>query len=121
MKQFRTGYFFAYQDQNEVKVQAVNEDVQKSLASYATGKEPTLNTFATAVNATIDYDQKMQEGSTEQLYGAPTLYSAEETGYTASEKSSVGLWIGVAVLIVVAVGGTIGIVFVVRKKKAAAK
>lgn len=117
--QFRTGYFFAYQDQNEIKVQAVDEDVQKSLESYATGNEPTLNTFATAVNASIAYDQKMQEKSTEQLYGTPTLYSAEETGYTESEKSSVGLWIGIAALIVVAVGGTVGIVFAVRKKRAA--
>lgn len=119
--QFRTGYFFAYQDQNEIKVQAVDEDVQKSLESYATGKEPTLNTFATAVNATIAYDQKMQDKSTELLYGATTLYSAEETGYTASEKSSVGLWIGIAALIVVAVGGTVGIVFAVNKKKGTAK
>ncbi len=119
--QFRTGYFFAYQDQNEIKVQAVDEDVQKSLESYATGNEPTLNTFATAVNASIAYDQKMQEKSTEQLYGTPTLYSAEESGYTESGKSSVGLWIGVAALIVVAVGGTIGIVCAVRKKKRATK
>ncbi len=119
--QFRTGYFFAYQDQNEIKVQAVDEDVQKSLESYAIGKEPTLNTFATAVNSTIAYDKLMQDKSTELLYGAPTLHSAEETGYTASEKSSVGLWIGVAALIVVAVGGTIGIVFAVRKKKGTAK
>ncbi len=119
--QFRTGYFFAYQDQNEIKVQAVDEDVQKSLESYATGNEPTLNTFATAVNASIAYDQKMQEKSTEQLYGTPTLYSAEESGYTESGKSSVGLWIGVAALIVVAVGGTVGIVFAVRKKKRATK
>ena len=114
-------YFFVYQDQDEIKVQAVKEETQGNLESYVIGTDPTWETFVTAFNASCSYRQKLKEESAEQLYGAPTLYSAEETGCTASEKSSVGLWIGVAVLIVVAVGGTIGIVFAVRKKKAAAK
>ncbi len=114
-------YFFAYQDQDEIKVQAVKEETQGNLESYATEEEPTWETFVTAFNASCSYRQELEEESSEQLYGDTALYSAEETGYTASEKSSVGLWIGVAVLIVVAVGGTIGIVFAVRKKKAAAK
>lgn len=114
-------YFFAYQDQDEIKVLAVNEESQGNLESYATGKEPTWETFVTAYNASCSYRQELEEESSEQLHGDAALYSAEETGYTASEKSSVGLWIGVAALIVVAVGGTIGIVFAVRKKKTAAK
>lgn len=112
-------YFFAYQDQDEIKVLAVKEETQGNLESYATDKEPTWDTFVTAFNASCSYRQKLEEESSEQLYGDVALYSAEETGYTASEKSSVGLWIGVAALIVVAVGGTIGVVFAVRKKTAA--
>ncbi len=114
-------YFFAYQDQEEVKVLAVKEETQENLESYATGEEPTWETFVTAFNASHSYRQKLEKESSEQLYGDTALYSAEETGYTASEKSSVGLWLGVAALIVVAVGGTVGIVFAVRKKKGAAK
>lgn len=122
---FQCDYFFVYQDQNEIKVLAIDEETREDLESYISSKqankEPTWETFATAFNASYSYRQKQQEESSEQLYGDKALYSAEETGYTESEKSSVGLWIGVAALIVVAVGGTVGIVFAVRKKKRAAK
>ncbi len=118
-------YFFAYQDQDEIKVLAVDEETQEDLESYTASKqenkEPTWKTFVTAFNTSCSYRQKLQEESSEQLYGDKALYSAEETTYTASEKSFVGLWIGIATLIVVAVGGTVGIVFAVRKKKGIAK